>query len=64
MFWGLDGLMLSDASVIPNHISANPNATIMALSDRNADYVITQVLGKTINPSYHVDPRAPKAHHA
>jgi choline dehydrogenase-like flavoprotein len=62
MFWGLDGLMISDASVIPNHISANPNATIMALSDRNANFVITQILGKSINPSFHVDPTTFRAH--
>jgi choline dehydrogenase-like flavoprotein len=43
--------MCCDASVIPNHISANPNATIMALSARAADFVITNVLGKTIKPS-------------
>ena len=44
-------LMCCDASAIPHHISANPNATIMALSARAADFVITQVLGKTIKPS-------------
>jgi choline dehydrogenase-like flavoprotein len=43
--------MCCDASAIPNHISANPNATIMALSGRAADFVITNVLGKTIKPS-------------
>ncbi len=44
-------LMCCDASAIPHHISANPNATIMALSARAADFVITNVLGKTIKPS-------------
>ena len=56
MFWGVDGLMVCDASVIPNHISANPNATIMALANRSSEYVITQILGKSINPKFHVDP--------
>jgi choline dehydrogenase-like flavoprotein len=44
-------LMCCDASVIPNSLSANPNATIMAIAARAADYVITQVLGKTIQTS-------------
>jgi choline dehydrogenase-like flavoprotein len=51
MSWDIQNLMCCDASAIPNHISANPNATIMALSGRAADFVITNVLGKTIKPS-------------
>jgi len=54
MFWGVDGLMCCDASVIPHHISANPNATIMALANRASEYVITQILGKAIDPRNHV----------
>jgi choline dehydrogenase-like flavoprotein len=44
-------LMVCDASVIPNAISANPNATIMAIAARASDYVITEVLGKTLPSS-------------
>jgi choline dehydrogenase-like flavoprotein len=57
MFWGVDGLMCCDASVIPHHISANPNATIMALANRASEYVITQILGKSLSPQFHVVPR-------
>jgi choline dehydrogenase-like flavoprotein len=45
MSWDVKNLMCCDASVIPNHISANPNATIMALASRAADFVSTQILG-------------------
>lgn len=51
MSWDVGNLMCCDASVIPNHISANPNATIMAVAARASDYVITHVLGKTLKPS-------------
>jgi len=51
----IDGLMICDASVIPNHISSNPNATIMATASRASEFVITNILGKTINPANHVN---------
>lgn len=44
-------LMCCDASVIPNHISSNPNSIIMAIGARAADFVIPNVLGKTRQPS-------------
>ena len=47
--------MVCDASVIPNHISSNPNATIMATASRASEFVITNILGKTINPANHVN---------
>ena len=47
----IENLMCCDASVIPNHISSNPNAMIMALASRAADFAITSVLGKTIQPA-------------
>jgi choline dehydrogenase-like flavoprotein len=50
----LDGLMCCDASVIPHHISSNPNSLIMALANRASEHVITEILGKTINPEFHV----------
>jgi choline dehydrogenase len=37
-------LMCCDASVIPNAISANTNAIIMAIADRAADFVNSQIL--------------------
>src|SRR5262249_58605240 len=45
MSWDVKNLMCCDASVIPNHISSNPNSMIMALASRQADYVNTQILG-------------------
>jgi choline dehydrogenase-like flavoprotein len=50
----IDGLMLCDASVIPNHISSNPNSMIMSIASRASEFVITEILGKTINPNNHV----------
>jgi choline dehydrogenase-like flavoprotein len=47
MSWDVKNLMCCDASVIPNSLSSNPNATIMALASRAADYVNTQILGAT-----------------
>jgi choline dehydrogenase-like flavoprotein len=43
--WDVQNLMCCDASVIPHHISSNPNATIMAVASRAADFVNTQILG-------------------
>ena len=51
---GVDGLMCCDASVIPHHISSNPNSLIMALANRASEFVITQILGKSIFADYHV----------
>ena len=45
MSWDVKNLMCCDASVIPNSLSSNPNATIMAQASRAADYVSTQILG-------------------
>ena len=44
-------LMCCDASIIPNHISSNPNSLIMALANRASEYVITSVLGQTLAPA-------------
>lgn len=43
--WDIKNLMCCDASVIPHHISSNPNAMIMAVASRAADFVSTQILG-------------------
>jgi len=47
MSWDVKNLMINDASVIPNALSANPNAMIMAVASRNSDYVNHQILGAT-----------------
>lgn len=47
----IKNLMITDASVIPNSISCNPNATIMALSSRASDYVNHEILGATSAPT-------------
>ena len=45
MSWDVKNLMICDASVIPDHISSNPNAMIMAVASRASDYVNGQILG-------------------
>jgi choline dehydrogenase-like flavoprotein len=45
MSWEVKNLMCCDASVIPNALSSNPNAMIMALASRAADFVNSQILG-------------------
>jgi choline dehydrogenase-like flavoprotein len=51
MSWDVQNLMCCDASVIPNHISSNPNATIMAIASRAADFVNRQILGASSAPT-------------
>ncbi len=43
--WDVQNLMCCDASVIPHHISSNPNAMIMAVASRAADFINTELLG-------------------
>ncbi|MEQ1945611.1 MAG: GMC family oxidoreductase [Bryobacteraceae bacterium] len=45
MSWDVKNLMVCDASVIPNHISSNPNAMIMAVGSRASDFINRQILG-------------------
>jgi choline dehydrogenase len=45
MSWDIGNLMINDASVIPNALSANPNAMIMAVSSRASDFVNREILG-------------------
>jgi len=47
----IENLMCCDASVIPDHISSNPNALIMAIASRASDFVITEILGKSLPPA-------------
>ena len=42
----IQNLMCCDASVIPNHISANTNAITMAIGSRAADFVNSQILDR------------------
>lgn len=51
MSWDVQNLMVCDASVIPNHISSNPNAIISAIASRCADYVNRQILGVSSTPT-------------
>jgi len=48
MSWDVKNLMCCDASVIPNHISSNPNAMIMATASRASEFVIQQILGRSL----------------
>ena len=45
MSFDVQNLMCCDASVIPNALSSNPNAMIIAVASRAADFVNTQILG-------------------
>jgi len=51
MSWDIKNLMCNDASVIPNSLSSNPNATIMAVSSRASDFVNQTILGATSAPT-------------
>ena len=48
MSWDVENLMCCDASVIPNHISSNPNSMIMAVASRASEYIITRIYGKPL----------------
>ena len=43
----VENLMCCDASVIPNHISANTNAITIAIANRASDFVNSQVLDRS-----------------
>jgi choline dehydrogenase len=51
MSWDVKNLMCCDASVIPNALSSNPNATIMAVASRASDFVNQQILGAKSAPT-------------
>jgi choline dehydrogenase-like flavoprotein len=62
MSWEIKNLMCCDASVIPNALSSNPNATIMALASRAADFVNSQILGAPSAGTAEAENRAFLAH--
>jgi choline dehydrogenase-like flavoprotein len=37
---GIENLYLSDASIFPTSLGYNPQVTIMALTTRNAEYIL------------------------
>jgi choline dehydrogenase len=51
MSWDVKNLMINDASVIPNALSANPHSMIMAVSSRASDFVNQQILGAKSAPT-------------
>jgi choline dehydrogenase-like flavoprotein len=51
MSWDIKNLMCCDASVIPNALSSNPNAMIMAVASRASDYVNHEILGAKSAPT-------------
>lgn len=51
MSWDVKNLMCCDASVIPNALSSNPNAMIMAVASRAGDYVNQHILGASSSPT-------------
>ncbi|OFV98810.1 MAG: hypothetical protein A3F68_13470 [Acidobacteria bacterium RIFCSPLOWO2_12_FULL_54_10] len=44
----VSNLMICDASVIPKDVGANPNAMIMAIASKCSDFVVKQILGKSV----------------
>ncbi len=61
MSWDVKNLMCCDASVIPNAVSANPNATIMAVASRCADFVNSEILGAKSTPTAQMELEAIQA---
>lgn len=51
MSWDIKNLMCCDASVIPNALSSNPNAMVMAVASRASDYVNHEILGAKSAPT-------------
>ncbi len=51
MSWDVKNLMCCDASVIPNALSSNPNAMIMAVASRAGDFVNHEILGAKTAPT-------------
>ncbi|HXB79544.1 MAG TPA: GMC oxidoreductase, partial [Bradyrhizobium sp.] len=44
---GIDGLRIMDASIMPRIISANTNATVMAVADKGVDLLSETYTGRT-----------------
>ena len=43
---GIDGLRIMDASIMPRIISANTNATVMAVADKGVDLLTGTYTGR------------------
>jgi choline dehydrogenase len=43
---GIDGLRVMDASIMPRIISANTNATVMAVADKGVDLLTGTYTGR------------------
>ena len=52
---GVEGLRVFDASMMPSIISANTNATVMAVADKGVDIM----MGQSVPALAHATPRHP-----
>jgi choline oxidase len=45
---GVTGLRVADASVMPEHVTVNPNITVMMIGERCADLIRASRSGETM----------------